>query len=140
MPRPSPDMQTAPESPAKKLSRAAVPAATNEQGRSMSTTHSTRDPAPMGGETTSNLPPTAGEIIRGLRLVHDRAVDLLRRADPVAVELHELGYRAGLEAGERQAAARAARDAAAFLAYLAEDPDTTPRPIPSLDHATGAGA
>lgn len=120
---------------------AAAPATTKAQGRMNSTAHSTAARRPMGGATATNpLPPTIGQILRELTGIRGRAEDLLRRADPVAAELYQLGYREGVEVGERRAGERAARAADQFLYYLAEDDGCTPRPIPPLDHPRGAAA
>lgn len=72
--------------------------------------------------------------------IHDRAVGLLRSAEPVASELHQLGYRAGVHDERRQAAAVAEAAAARFLDYLAEDPEATPCPLPPLENDRRATA
>lgn len=85
--------------------------------------------------------PTGHEaLLHEVEQTHTRAVTLLRKVDPVAVELYELGFRAGMGEGERRAGERAQQAAAAFLAYLAEEPAATPRPIPPLENDWRAAA
>lgn len=79
-------------------------------------------------------------LLHEIQQTHTRAVALLSTADPVAVELYELGFRAGVEDGERRAGERAQHAANAFLAYLAEDDDCTPRPVPPLRRMHGRDA
>lgn len=139
MRRPPQDMKTAPVHVAKQNTEAAAPATTNAQGHRNSMSHSTAVVAPSGSAVGHDLP-TAADIIREAMGHRLRAEELLLAADPVAVELHELGFRMGLKEGERCAGERAARNAARFLAYVAEEPQATPGRIPPLDDYRGAPA
>lgn len=139
MSRPPQDMKTAPVHVAKQNTGAAAPAATNEQGHQNSMPHSTVAGTPVGRASARDLP-TVADIIREAMGHRLRAEEMLLAADPVAVELYELGYRQGVEEGERRAGERAARDAARFLAYVAEEPQATPGRIPPLEDYRGAAA
>ena len=77
-------------------------------------------------------------LLHEILAVHARAEALLRAVDPVACELYQLGYRAGLADGDARAGARAQTAAQQFLDYLSEDPDATPGPIPPLDRGAAA--
>lgn len=73
-----------------------------------------------------------------------------RDATAEAAVLVAAAYRAGHAAGrhaaklvqdaEHTATPTPLADVAAFLSYLAEDPDTTPRPLPPLEHTTRRAA
>lgn len=77
-------------------------------------------------------------LLHEIEQVNARAVALLRTADPIACALYEMGHRAGIEEGERRAAERAERAASAFLAYLAEDDECTPQPVPPIENSRRA--
>lgn len=97
--------------------------------------NSTATGTPVGRLNSTDLeqPRPIGEILRELFAARDRAYELLRAVDPVAVELYQAGFRAGIEEGERRADDQGERDAGAFLNYLAEDADATPGPIPPFE-------
>ncbi|MGX5358764.1 hypothetical protein [Kocuria sp. KH4] len=65
---------------------------------------------------------------------HQQAEALLMGGDPIAADLYQAGFRAGIEEGERRAAERAEQAAAAFIDYLRTDPAATPQPVPPLDN------
>lgn len=74
------------------------------------------------------------EVLAEMFAIHDRAVSLLRSAEPVASELYQLGYRARINDEQRQADATHQVAAARFLGFLAEDPEATPYPLPPLEN------
>lgn len=133
------DTKTAPVHVAKQNTEAADPAPSKKQDHEDSTAHSTATDTPVGNAMGHDLATTA-EIIREAMGHRLRAEELLRSADPLAVELYQAGYRDGLVDGERRASERAAHEAARFINYLAEDPEATPGPIPPLENYRGAAA
>lgn len=64
--------------------------------------------------------------------VHHRAERLLLSADPLAVELYQLGYRACHH--EKRQAVILDQATSGFLGFLAEDPEATPRSLPPLEN------
>ncbi|MFI7584850.1 hypothetical protein ACH9DO_13785 [Kocuria sp. M1N1S27] len=88
----------------------------------------------MPGREQLDDPVLQREVLAEVLDVHDRAVRLLRSAEPVASELYQLGYRARAANERRQAAAVAEDAATRFLDYLAEDPEATPHPLPPLEN------
>lgn len=71
-------------------------------------------------------PPTVETVLTAALAVHDRACELLQ-----AVELHQMGYRLGVEEGEHRADQQAERAVAAFindLSDLGEKPGPLPGP------------
>lgn len=96
----------------------------------MTTTH--HDDRPAAGDDLA----AAEQALLTALAQHQRAEALLMSGDQIAADLYQLGYRAGIEEGERRAAERAERSAAAFLDYLGCDPAATPRPIPPLERHT----
>lgn len=90
--------------------------------------------------TQPNTRPAADHTAPGHRppidaaKVEQLAVDALLRGDPVAVHLFQWGHRAGTQSAVDRYADHAERTAQEFLDYLAEDPESTPVPIPPLDH------
>lgn len=96
----------------------------------MTTTH--HDDRPAAGDDLA----AAEQVLLEALAEHQRAEALLMSGDPIAADLYQAGYRAGIEEGERRAAARAEQAAAAFLDYLRTDPAATPRPVPPLEAQT----
>lgn len=79
--------------------------------------------------THTGNPATIETVLTELAAVHDQACELLMKVDPLAVELHQQGFRLGVQEGERQAVQRAESAVTAFLDYLGEEPG----PVPGLN-------